>query len=225
MLETLETDGRDDALAALEAHIAAGKYSPGDRLPPERELIVSLGISRSKLRQALEELEREGRIWRHVGKGTFLASDGIDSLARLSRRVSPAQMMRARLALEPALAREASINSSVAALCAIRDCKERAERAKCWEDYEACDDLFHRAIAEATGNELLLSLFDRLNQVRRAIAWNTVVRNSQMPPTGHSSFVEHNRIVSAIEARDPDSAFLAMRDHLGSVSNRLFGNA
>ena len=225
MLETFEQADRDDAVGVLKAHIVAGRYSPGDRLPPERELMVSLGISRSKLRQALDEFERAGRIWRRVGKGTFLASDGIDSLARLCRRVSPAQMMRARLALEPALAREACINSSEAALCEVRNCKDRAERANCWEDYEACDDLFHRAIAEATGNELLLSLFDRLNQVRRAIAWDTVVRNSQTPPTRHPSFAEHSRILSAIEARSPDSAYNAMRDHLSSVSNRLFGNA
>ena len=223
MLETPYSIERDNSLAMLKAHIVAGKFSPGDRLPSERELMASLGMTRSKLRKALEELEREGRIWRHVGKGTFLASDGVDSLATLCRRVSPAKMMRARLSLEPALAREASINSSASALGEIRNCRDRARQASTWEEYEAWDDLFHRSVAEATGNELLLSLFDRLNQVRRAIAWSTVVRSSQKPPASHSSFAEHDRIVSAIEAHDPELAFSAMRGHLGSVSNRLFG--
>ncbi len=225
MLESFETPEEVDALAALEAHIVAGRYSPGDRLPPERELTSSLGITRSKLRRALDELEREGKIWRHVGKGTFLAMDGVDGLAKLCNRVSPAQMMRARLALEPALAREASINSSMSALSEIQMCKRRAEQAGSWEEYEACDDLFHRSVAEATGNDLLLSLFDRLNQVRRAIAWSAVVRSTREPPADHASFSEHDRIVAAIVARTPDSAFLAMRDHLSSVSNRLFGEA
>ena len=101
--------------------------------------------------------------------------------------------------------------------------RDRAQEAATWDEYEARDDMFHRAIAEATGNVLLLSLFDRLNQVRRAVAWNTVVRKLPRPPADHSSFAEHDRLVAAIEARDPASAFAAMRDHLGSVSARLYG--
>ena len=58
---------REDALSALRAFIVAGKYNPGDRLPPERELMVSLDMSRSRLRRALEALElrgeRSGATW------------------------------------------------------------------------------------------------------------------------------------------------------------------
>lgn len=223
MLAMPEMVEREDALAALRAFIVAGRYNPGDRLPPERELIVRLGMTRTKLRQALEALEREGTIWRHVGKGTFLAAEGSGRLAELGRQVTPVQMMRARLALEPALAREAAIGASEEAVARIRLNRDRAAEAATWDDYEARDDMFHRAIAEATGNVLLLSLFDRLNQVRRAVAWNTVVRTLPRPPADHSSFAEHDRIVTAIEARDPVAAHTAMRDHLGSVSARLFG--
>lgn len=223
MLAMPEMVEQEDALAALRAFIVAGKYNPGDRLPPERELIVRLGMTRTKLRRALEALEREGAIWRHVGKGTFLAAEGSGRLTELGRQVTPVQMMRARLAIEPALAREAAIGASAEAVTRIRLNRDRAAEAATWDDYEARDDMFHRAIAEATGNVLLLSLFDRLNQVRRAVAWNTVVRKLPRPPANHSSFAEHDRIVSAIEARDPAAAHTAMRDHLGSVSARLFG--
>lgn len=218
-----ETTDREDALATLKAFIAAGQYNPGDRLPPERDLIVSLGMTRTRLRRALEALEHEGRIWRHVGKGTFLAVNGADRLADLSRKVTPVQMMRARLSLEPALSQEAAINASGEALATIRRSQARAESATSWDEYEARDDLFHRTVAEATGNVLLLSLFDRLNQVRRAVAWSTVVRDSDRPSPDHPSFAEHDRIASAIELRHPTSAYSAMRDHLGSVSARLFG--
>ncbi len=223
MLAEPEVSDREDALAALRAFISAGRYNPGDRLPPERELIVSLGMTRSRLRRALEALEREGIIWRHVGKGTFLAAEGSGRLAELSRRVTPVQMMRARLALEPAVAREAAINASSESVARIGLSRDRAARAASWEEYEARDDVFHRAVAEATGNVLLLSLFDQLNQVRRAVAWNTVVRKQPHPPADHSSFAEHDRIAAAIDARDPGGAYTAMRDHLGSVSARLFG--
>lgn len=224
MLAMPEMVEREDALAALRAFIVAGKYCPGDRLPPERDLIVRLGMTRTKLRRALEALEREGTIWRHVGKGTFLAAEGSGRLAELGRQVTPGQMMRARLALEPALAKEAAIGASAEAVARIRLSRSRATEAATWDEYEARDDMFHRAIAEATGNVLLLSLFDRLNQVRRAVAWNTVVRKLPRPPANHSSFVEHDRIVSAIESRDPAAAHTAMRDHLNSVSARLFGD-
>ena len=217
---------KDDALTALTAFIKDGGYSPGDRLPPERELIVSLGMSRNSLRRALEALERDGAIWRHVGKGTFVAAHGGDagtgSLGELSKQVTPVQLMRARLALEPAISREAAINASEDAVTRLKVLKDRAVEASDWDDYEAQDDLFHRAVAEATGNPLLLSLFDQLNQVRRAVAWKTVVRKSSRPSRDHTSFAEHEEILAAIEARDPSGAQDAMRKHLSSVSARLF---
>lgn len=222
-----ETTDREEAITTLRAFIDAGDYRPGDRLPPERELIVSLDMSRTVLRRALEALEREGLIWRHVGKGTFvaaqanLAAEG--GLAELIQQVTPVHLMRARLSLEPAIAREAAINASDEAVARIKLARERAADASSWAEYEAQDDLFHRTVAEATGNVLLLALFEQLNQVRRAVAWNIVVRSSSHPPRDHSSFSEHDRIADAIEARDPAAAHAAMRAHLGSVSARLFG--
>ncbi|MHA1566552.1 MAG: FadR/GntR family transcriptional regulator [Alphaproteobacteria bacterium] len=219
--------GREHAIAALRTFIAAGSYSPGDRLPPERSLIGELGLSRTLLRQALDALEREGSIWRHVGKGTFVAghggSGGAGSLPELARRLTPVRMVRARLCIEPAIAREAAINASGEAIIRIKLAKDRAADASNWSDYEAQDDLFHRSVAEASDNFLLLSLFDQLNQVRRAVAWGNVVRDSERPPVGHSSFAEHDRISAAIESRNPAAAQEAMRQHIGSVSVRLFG--
>ena len=227
MLTKPETADRAEATSALVQFIEAGGFSPGDRLPPERELMVNLGMTRTTLRKALDSLEHEGRIWRHVGKGTFIASqtgpERPARLAELSTKVSPVHMMRARLSLEPAIAREAAINASDSAVKKIFDARDRAIEAQDWDAYEAQDDVFHRTIAEATDNVLLLELFEQLNQVRRAVAWNSVVRHSQRPPRDHSSFSEHERIASAIAARNPVEAHAAMREHLGSVSARLFG--
>lgn len=227
VLTRTEVNGHDEAIDALRGLIASGDYQPGDRLPPERELIVSLGMGRSTLRRALETLEREGAIWRHVGKGTFVASNAngtaASALASLIGQVSPVNMMRARLSLEPAIAREAAINATGETAAAIGRARDRALAAVSWAEYEEHDDLFHRTIAEATGNVLLLSLFDHLNQVRRGVAWRSVVRGTTRPPRDHTSFAEHDRLVAAIETRDPIGAHAAMRDHLGSVSDRLFG--
>lgn len=223
-----ETVDAEDAINSLRAFIRDGDYKPGDRLPAERDLIGRLGMSRSSLRKAFDALEREGSIWRHVGKGTFIASQGLQSgvgsLADLSQQVTPVQLMRARLSLEPAIAREAAINASEESVIRLTLARDKAFEASTWDEYEAQDDMFHRGIAEASDNVLLLSLFDHLNGVRRAVAWNTVVRTSGRPPRDHTSFMEHDKILAAIEARDPGAAHSAMRAHLGSVSARLFGD-
>ncbi len=216
-----------DAVSTLRAFISDGGYAPGDRLPPERELIGDLGVSRTTLRRALDALERDGEIWRHVGKGTFIAGNvgngGSGSLATLSRQMTPVRTMRARLCIEPAIAREAAINASAEAMNRINTARERSRLAESWADYEEQDDLFHRAVAEASDNILLVTLFDQLNQVRRAVAWGNVVRDTKRPPENHTSFAEHDRIADAIGARNPAEAADAMRQHIGSVSARLFG--
>ncbi len=226
MLTLPESSEREDAIARVRALISAGDYAPGDRLPPERELIDRLGMSRTTLRRALEILEREGAIWRHVGKGTFVASLGgpgaTGSIAELSQQLTPVRMMRARLCIEPAIAREAAMNASGEAIIRMKLAKDRAAVATSWDDYETHDDLFHRSVAEASDNILLLALFEQLNNVRRAVAWGSVVRQSERPPKEHSSFAEHDRIAAAIEARDPIAAQDAMRRHIRSVSARLF---
>ncbi len=226
MLTRPDTSDREDAIAQVWALISEGNYAPGDRLPPERELIEKLGISRTMLRRALEALEREGAIWRHVGKGTFVASHGAPgaagSLSELSRQLTPVRMMQARMCIEPAIAREAAINASAEAIVRMKLAKDRAAAAPNWSDYETHDDLFHRSIAEAADNIMLLALFDQLNQVRRAVAWGTVERKTERPSQAHTSFAEHDEIAAAIERRDAQAAQDTMRRHIGSVSARLY---
>jgi DNA-binding FadR family transcriptional regulator len=230
MLTKPEPTDRERAIAAVRSYIVAGGYMSGDRLPPERKLIGDLGVGRTVLRRALDALEREGAIWRHVGKGTFVANHGGDSttdnsLSDISRQLTPVRVMQARACIEPAIAREAAINASREAIIRMKLAKDRAASAATWTEYEKNDDLFHRAIAEAADNALLLALFDQLNQVRRAVAWRDVVRRCERPPTGHSSFAEHELIADAIEAHEPAAAHEAMRKHIGSVWARLFGEA
>ncbi|AXS42735.1 FCD domain-containing protein [Breoghania sp. L-A4] len=230
MLTRPESSERENAIAAMRAFIESSAYGPGDRLPAERELIGHLQISRTTLRKALDALEREGVIWRHVGKGTFVSGHSQDnglgtigSLAGIAQQLTPVRMMRARLCIEPAIAGEAAVNASKEAVTRVKLAMDRARRAQSWADYETQDDLFHRSVAEASDNILLISLFEQLNRVRRAVAVSTVIRNTDRPPEGHSSFLEHERIVAAITDRDSKAAYDAMRRHIGSVSARLFG--
>ncbi|WP_172123452.1 FadR/GntR family transcriptional regulator [Devosia sp. 919] len=219
--------GNTDPVARLRGYIIEGGYTHGVRLPPERQLTETLGMTRATLRKALDVLERDGLIWRHVGKGTFVA-DGApvgasSALAGLGRQLTPFRMMRARIAIEPGIAREAAINASGDALSRMMQAIDRSKAAANWSEYEAQDDVFHRTVAEASDNRLLLSLFDQLNEVRRAVAWGNVTRHSERPTPTHVSFTEHDAIARAIGERNSAAAGDAMRAHLLSVAQRLFG--
>lgn len=218
---------RQGSVDSLKAFISAGNYAPGDRLPAERELIGALGMTRTTLRRALDSLEQEGLIWRHVGKGTFLAEPQEKQvegcLTHISQQLTPVKMMRARLSIEPAIAREAALHATGEAMARIRQAIEHSEAAESWAEYEACDDAFHHAIAVASDNILLSGLYEQMNKVQRNVAWGKVVRETVRPPRSHSSFAEHRQIAEAIETRQPALAQDAMRRHVGSVSARLFG--
>lgn len=217
-------------LAELRNFISESGLKPGERLPAERELTAELGVTRSTLRKALDALEREGTIWRHVGKGTFVAATAYDldqmtrSPVELGKQLTPFRMMRARLAIEPAIAREAAVNASGDVIARLHATMDRMRAASNWKQYENQDDMFHREVAEASDNLLLLSIFDQLNMVRRAVAWGAVKRQSVSPPEDHASFKEHEDIILAITNRDTAAAYEAMRRHLRSVAERLFAD-
>lgn len=211
-------------LTQLRAWLARSGVGPGARLPPERDLCGMLGVSRSELRKALAVLEREGQIWRHVGKGTFVGarpSDELASLRAIAEQAGPAEVMRARLLFEPQIAAEAAVRASARDLEAMRRCLEASEAAPSWRHYEAWDNRLHRTLAEASRNVLILALFDTMNAVRRAVVWQHHRQPPDRPPPDHHSFAEHRAIVAAIAARDAAAAAEAMRQHLRAVASRL----
>lgn len=211
------------AINALRDFLAAEEIVLNGRLPAERELCRQLGVSRSHLRKGLAVLEAEGQIWRHVGRGTFVGPRPIPNLndvELLTNLTSPTAVMEARMAVEPQLARLASLHGSEADFAEMRQCNRRCRAAKTWRFYEAWDNNFHQAIASATQNRLLISLFDTLNIVRRSVVWGQL-RMTKLPPPHHESFDEHDEIHEAIASRDPDAAAEGMRAHLKTVRDRV----
>lgn len=213
-----------DLAARLRQVIISEGYGLSDRLPPERELCETLGVTRHQLRSALIILEKDGLIWRHVGRGTFVGPRpvlNLDEVAYLRDLVTPSQMAAVRLSIEPELARMAAKHATPADLEQLRTCAERCRSATDWRGYEAWDTYLHQAIARAAHNKLYLYFFETLNVVRRSMVWGQP-RTTSGPARDYSSFDQHEAIVAAISNKNPARASLEMRTHLHAVYARLY---
>jgi GntR family transcriptional regulator len=89
----------DQAIGAINTLIENGRFQPGDRLPPEDELAVRLGISRSTLREALSHLESHGIVIRRHGVGTFVAAPAGAMLAAGLEKLESLRSLAARVGL------------------------------------------------------------------------------------------------------------------------------
>ena len=221
----IETQG---ALTQLRALMAQKEYAAGSRLPSERSLCETLGVTRNALRKALATLEAEGQIWRHVGRGTFVGPSNMaiaDETKALASQTNPTNVMEARLSIEPELARLAALHATTDDIEHMMSCITRSENATEWRVYETWDNQLHRTIAEATHNALLIALFDTLNTVRRTVVWGRLRATKPYPPSDHHSHADHKAIVQAIQDRDMDAARNHMRAHLETVQRNLLDDS
>jgi DNA-binding FadR family transcriptional regulator len=204
----------------IERRLDGASPAASGRLPTERALAAELGATRHVVRRALERLEAKGRIWRHVGRGTFIGPrpefDPSD-LAAVVRHSSPREIVETRQMLEPQIAAAAAIHASPAQVAAIEDAFRRCAAARNMDVYETWDEEFHRAIAAATGNMLLRALFEAVNRARKAVVWGTM-RRAMLKPERRDVFTrEHARVVEAIGTRNAPAAWQAMREHMATL--------
>ena len=201
----------------------SGTLVPGSKLPTERDLVERLSAPRSAVRRALEALEHEGLITRHVGRGTFLTDAAIRKVVGAPADTSPAEIMQARLLLEPGVATLAARIATQADLDRIIECLDAGGSCEDFEGFEAWDARLHRTIAQAAHNGLLMNMFDVLNTARALPVWGTLKRRTSSPERRRCYHREHTAIVDALRDRDPDNAGHAMRTHLQNVSDNLLG--
>ena len=210
--------------AFLEEQTANGTLGPGGKLPTERDLAGRLATPRSAVRRALESLESDGLITRHVGRGTFLTEAASHRFNGAPPDTSPAEIMQVRLTVEPPVAALAARLANQADLDHITEYLQAGGRSDRYEDFEAQDSRLHRAIAQAAHNGLLMSMFDVMSTARALPVWGSLKRRTSTPERRASYHRGHTRIVAALADRDPAEAEAAMRAHLGDVSDNLLGH-
>ncbi len=207
----------------LLAQVGSGRLKPGDALPPERELTESFGVGRSSIREALRMLESQGVITDASGGAFVVAAAGnplnssLRLLLELDERTGMHDVYELRRILEceaAALAAERRTDEHLEAMdAAVAEMDAALTEGGRGDRFIDADLRFHLAVAEATGNRLVLHSMQAVRDVvRRALL--TIVR---IPRSPERAVVEHRAIREAIAAGDPDRARQEMRAHLVRV--------
>jgi DNA-binding FadR family transcriptional regulator len=212
------------ALQALTQLIEGGAYTQGDKLPSERQLAVNLKLSRRALQQAFHVLEAEGKVWRSVGRGTFVGQRTIETprdLLAIGKLTSPTEVMEVRLLLEPHIAHLAAQRAAQQDLLEMKSCLDKGEQSKDFKTYELWDERFHRAIAVSTHNNLLVALHEAINAVRTQTAWGEARQKVLTISRLRIQRSQHRAIYSAVENRDTTLAKQLMAQHIRTVRGFL----
>lgn len=213
-----------DITTLLRDFIVAEGFSDQERLPPERNLAERLGVTRGQLRSGLDQLESEGLLWRHVGKGTFYGPRPVTppNVSSVSELTNPREIMEARLAIEPELARLAAHRASAVELSRLRDCIMHAGKSIDVKTFQDSDAQLHRTIAEAAGNRLLFAIYESIHANRHGAIWGQL-RNLLLTETQMMLYMrQHRDIVDAIAERNSKNSYELMLQHLKSVEENIF---
>ena len=205
--------------------IRAGVYGARSKLPTERALAAQLAVPRSAVRDALAVLESGGAVTRIIGSGTYVRATASESppAEPSPPSASPAEIMEARLLVEPRLAELAAINADQDDFARFDDCIRQGDAADDFEAFEHWDAALHQAIARSTHNRLVIELYAMITRARDLTAWGELKRRSLSAERRDHYRREHHAIVAALKARDAAAAETALLGHLERVRSNLLG--
>lgn len=219
----------DEAREQIEELVRSGKIEAGAKLPPERELMALLSVSRTSLREAIRALESVGMLRVVPGRGTFVTERSAASLAQdwytwlLGHKQEVVQILEVHEALEvkvAELAAERIDDSGVAELGRYLRAMSEAVDRKDHGALVAADAGFHRAIREAGGNviiaRILNDLEDHVLDARRAIM--------SLPSRVQRVVSDHSAIFDGIAASDGEAAALATLLHVRRSKEEIVGS-
>lgn len=193
------------------------KLKPGDKLPPERELSSSMGVSRSSLRETLRALSMMNIIDIRHGSGTFVSSlandlliEHLDFLFTLND-ATYLEMFEARKGIEPYIS---SLSAQRATPNDIHELEKYLRFAISYtnnpEEFAQADRQIHEIILRSTNNQILIQFSKSLSQLSHASRFRTF----EIPGLPKKTIDELQRIVEAIKCHRPEEAYQAMLDHL-----------
>jgi GntR family transcriptional repressor for pyruvate dehydrogenase complex len=218
----------------LATSVRLGVFATGDRLPPERELAETLGVSRSTLRDAIAALRDAGMVETRRGRGggtvvVYRAPQPGTGAAAVRRAGGPSSGLDARQ-VRDALDFRRVVEPGAAALAATRDLSadQRAwlvasrvavESSTEVPEHRQADSRLHLAIATLSGSDLLVASVTQVQGLVHDMLTAIPVLATNI---SHSN-AQHRAVVDAVLAGDPDAARLAMQEHCDATSALLRG--
>jgi GntR family transcriptional repressor for pyruvate dehydrogenase complex len=214
---SLEVQAAEQVVRHIAKLIEEGRLKPGDRLAAERELAQELGVSRPTVRAGLHALAAMGVIESRQGAGTFI-TDGpprlgagpLSFLAAL-HGFKREEIFEARKVLEvgaAGLAAERGITDRLAPMA--EEVTGMFANMNEPQTYLVHDVRFHRAVAAASGNPVLLALVEMVSSLVYEQRRLTVEHALDLKESAEM----HRRIYQAIRDRDPERAREEMARHL-----------
>jgi GntR family transcriptional repressor for pyruvate dehydrogenase complex len=207
----------------IRRHIVAGTWKPGSKLPPERELTVYFGVSRSVIREAVSILTAFGVLRSRQGGGVYVCETIDDSLFESLAFILPAnpqtlrELMTVRKALEGKAAELAARAATQTDLEDIEMATEGIRKAATIPGKIQTGLEFHHAVARASHNHLLARLVTSLTDL--FVASHRVTLQSKEAQL--TAVQDHHEICRAIQSRDPDCARRTMETHLDLTEKQL----
>ena len=215
----------DEIANRLRAMIVDGSFKKEEPLPSERALAKRLRVSRSSVRDAIRRLEVIGLLETRHGQGTFLHELSVDNVVTpmasvlTFNRGRQDDLMDARRAFEPAVARMAAVRATPEELDAIdRILEAQRRKVKASEPTIGEDTAFHAALAQATHNPVIVGIMETLNDLLVESRQRSLERRGR----SLQSLRGHEAVAEALRRHDADSAAAAMHSHIDQIA-RLLG--
>jgi DNA-binding FadR family transcriptional regulator len=208
--------------AYLRRAILEGVYRYGERLPAERQLAAALSSSRTTVREALRLLEQSHLVTRRVGSGTFASYRPEVDEDEVAEITNPLELIDVRLAVEPAMARLATINATAKDIEAIAKVLARLEASGGDANhFTKWDREFHQLLAEATHNPLMASVYRHVNHVRGHAQWGAMKDKILTPERIASYNDQHRALYQALLTRDAEAVVRLITKHLDEARHDL----
>ena len=177
----------------------------------ERQLAQDFGISRTPVREAMAQLEREGFVRSVPRRGIYVV--------RKTRR-EVIEMITAWAALESMAARlitENTIDADIASLRRMFSTFENGKLRAHLDEYSETNIAFHQTIIRMSGNSVLISLAENLFTHMRMIRRKTIGEKDRV----EKSIRDHMNIIEALEARDTARAEELVRTHALGLADHV----
>lgn len=207
--------------------VGRGDWVAGVKLPSERELAARFGTTRGAVRKVVNTFIDRGILRRVRGSGTYVAAtpvrpDQSSTAGNEAARVSPSELMEARLLFEPLMPALIVRNATPEDFARMEDCLRQGEQATSNDEFEFWDGTLHKRLAEATHNTLFVSVLSLMTAVREAGEWGRLKQRALTPERRARYEAHHRAIVAALRERDEDLATELMRAHLLEAQSNLF---